>query len=97
MLPEVSVSPPGSHAAGPGRKGQLAKALFGRTEQYRLARYRLVVELRQLEAFVAVATELHFGRVAEGEAGTVRLGITPPVARCSRRSSLPWRLPTTIR
>jgi DNA-binding transcriptional LysR family regulator len=110
----------------------------------RVARYRLAVELRQLEAFVAVATELHFGRaaerlhmaaptlselirrlerelgtplftrttrrvamtsagtellarskvileevaaaraairrVAEGEAGTVRLGVTPPVA-----------------
>ena len=109
------------------------------------ARYRLHVELRQLEAFVAVGTELHFGRAAErlhigtptlselirrldrelgtplltrttrrvaltsagsellarsksildevasaeaavrrvagGEAGTVRLGITPPVAR----------------
>jgi DNA-binding transcriptional LysR family regulator len=108
------------------------------------ARYRLAVELRQLEAFVAVANELHFGRaaerlhlaaptlselirrlerelgaplftrttrrvaltsagtellarskvileeiaaaraavrrVADGEAGTVRLGITPPVA-----------------
>jgi hypothetical protein len=111
---------------------------------FRTSRYRLAVELRQLEAFAAVAAELHFGRaaermhlaaptlselirrlerelgtplftrttrrvaltsagaelltrskvileevaaaraavrrVAEGEAGTVRLGITPPVA-----------------
>ena len=118
-------------------------------EQYRRARYRLAVELRQLEAFVAVASELHFGRaserlrlapptlselirrlerelgtplftrttrrvaltsagtellarskvileevaaaraavsrIAEGEAGTVRLGITPPVAPDSAR------------
>jgi DNA-binding transcriptional LysR family regulator len=126
---------------------RLARTILPRDRFVRICRlpgYRQGVELRQLEAFVAVATELHFGRaakqlhigaptlselirrlerelgtplftrttrrvaitsagaelltrskvildevaaakaaarrVADGEAGTVRLGITPPVA-----------------
>jgi hypothetical protein len=72
--------------ASPCRESeQLANTLFGQAEQTvvtgqdsglpRLLAVPSGVELRQLEAFVAVATELHFG-----QGRTVRLGITPPVA-----------------
>ena len=152
---------PGSHGTGRGKMGNSLRhssawpnnpvpCRTSRRDGSDHARYRQAVELRQLEAFVAVATELHFGRAAErlhmaaptlselirrlerelgtplltrttrrvamtsagaellarakvildevaaadaavrrvaaGEAGTVRLGITTPVARSSPRT-----------